>query len=218
MRFASVFFWGMLISFLGSLPLGTMNVASVHIAADQGVQAAMIYALGSMAAEIIIVRIGLVSMTWLVRRPKLFRILEFITLSLVILLAIASFIAAYKMNDFASSLPVRIAFPFWTGVLLSATNPLHIPFWLGWSTVLINKGVLQASAKQYNYYVVGIGLGTMMGFSVFIFAGSYFIRTLSEHQVMVNYIIGIILSITAIIQVVKMKKTKLVLVENPLSP
>src|SRR4030095_13091594 len=156
-----VFFWGMLISFLGSLPLGTMNITVTQLSVRRGIASGFEFAMGSMIVEVIIVRISLVTMDWLAKRQKLFRLLEFLTASVIMFLAVASFIAAYKMAGFATPLPTSSITPFWTGVFLSVTNPLHIPFWLGWSTVLMNKKILQASSRQYNWYVTGIGIGTI---------------------------------------------------------
>src|SRR5258705_13688078 len=92
-----IFFWGMLISFLGSLPLGTMNVMATNISVKDGVTAAMIYATGSMLVEIIYVRIALVTMSWVARQQKVFRFFEWLTLLLILGLAIGSFVAAFRM-------------------------------------------------------------------------------------------------------------------------
>src|SRR6266496_5017646 len=199
-----VFFWGMLISFLGSLPLGTMNVTVTQISVQKGIADGFAFAVGSMIIEVIIVRIALVAMKWLAKQHKLFRLLEYITTSIILFLAVASFVAAYKMTGFVSSLPIQTLRPFWTGSLLSLTNPLHIPFWLGWSTVLINKNILQTSFSQYNWYVIGIGLSTVLGFMVFIYAGNYLVLQIQQHQTILNCIIGIVLLTTATIQVMKM--------------
>ena len=200
----SIFYWGLLISFLGSLPLGTMNVTITQISVQRGVEDGFAFAIGSMIIEVIIVRIALVSMKWLARQHKLFRFLEYITTSIILFLAITSFVAAYKMTGFASSLPVQSLKPFWSGVILSLTNPLHIPFCLGWSTVLMNKNILQPMARQYNWYVTGIGLGTIFGFMVFIYAGNFLVTQIQQHQTLLNCIIGGVLLITAAIQVKKM--------------
>jgi threonine/homoserine/homoserine lactone efflux protein len=199
-----VFFWGMLISFLGSLPLGTMNVTVTQISVQKGIVDGFAFAAGSMIIEVIIVRIALVTMKWLAKQHRLFRLLEYITTLIILFLAVASFVAAYRMTGFVSSLPIQTLRPFWTGSLLSLTNPLHIPFWLGWSTVLINKNILQTSFCQYNWYVIGIGLGTILGFMVFIYAGNYLVLQIQQHQTILNCIIGIVLLITATIQVMKM--------------
>jgi len=201
-----VFFWGMLVSFLGSLPLGTMNVTVTQLSVQNGIRAGFLFAAGAMIVEVIIVRIALVTMKWLARQHKLFLLLEYVTTSLILFLAVASFVAAYKMTGFATSFPTRAIAPFWLGVSLSATNPLHIPFWLGWSTVLMNKNVLRPYVVEYNCYVSGIGLGTMMGFALFIYGGNFLVGGIQQHQTMLNFIIGIVLAITAAVQIRKMMK------------
>jgi len=197
-------FWGMLVSFLGSLPLGTMNVTVTQLSVTNGIKAAFFFATGSMIVEVIIVRIALVTFKWLARQHKLFRLLEYITTSVILFLAIASFVAAYKMAGFATSLPVKSITPFWTGAFLSLTNPLHLPFWLGWSTVLMNKNILSPDPIEYNWYVSGIGLGTMFGFAVFIYAGNSLVTQIQQHQTFLNCAIGSVLLLTAAIQVKKM--------------
>jgi len=200
----NVCFWGMLVSFLGSLPLGTMNVTVTQISVQRGIRDGFSFAIGSMLIEIIIVRIALVSMKWLAKQHRLFRLLEYITTSVILFLAITSFIAAYKMTGFASFFPIQTIKPFWTGVFLSLTNPLHIPFWLGWSSVLMSKNILKPSSRQYNWYITGIDLGTILGFSVFIYAGDLLVLEIQQHQTLLNCIIGIVLLITVAMQVKKM--------------
>jgi len=199
-----IFFWGMAISFLGSLPLGTMNVLATNISVKNGATAGMIYATGSMLVEIIYVRLIMVGMTWIHRQQKIFRFFEWVTVFLILALAAGSFIAAVKMTGLGTALPVAAGHPFWVGVFFSATNPLHIPFWFGWSSVLMNKDILFPRPADYNFYVSGIGLGTMAGFGLFIFGGNYLVRELNANQNMLNWIIGIILLITAFIQLYKM--------------
>lgn len=199
-----IFFWGMIISFLGSLPLGVMNITATHISIQQGVKAGLIYATGSMLVEILVVRLTLVGMNWLARYQKIFFFLEVITTGLLFLIAAGSFIAAYKMKVFSNALlPAQFLDPFRTGAILSATNPLHISFWLGWSTILLNKQVLEPRPIQYNWFVTGIGTGTILGFMVFIYAGAYFVAQITKHQNILNWIIGILLFGTAIFQAKK---------------
>ena len=63
-RLIRIFFTGMLISFLGSLPLGTLNVAAMQISVTENITQAMLFSLGSLLAEIIYVRLSLVAMDW----------------------------------------------------------------------------------------------------------------------------------------------------------
>ncbi|MBS1654971.1 MAG: LysE family transporter, partial [Bacteroidetes bacterium] len=89
-----IFFTGMLISFLGSLPLGTLNVAAMQISVTDGINSAILFSCGSLTAEIVYVRLSLVAMDWIRKQEKIFRALEWLTLVIVIALATASFYAA----------------------------------------------------------------------------------------------------------------------------
>ena len=198
-----VFLTGLLISFLGSLPLGTMNVAAIHIAVQDGLYAAMLFSTGAVLIEITYVRIALVAMGWIAVQHKLFKLFEWLTVLLLLALAAGSFIAAVRMSGIGKALPVHTNHPFLLGILLSATNPLHISFWFGWSTILLNKHILLPRNADYNIYVAGIGIGSLMGFCVFIFGGNYLVNQLKANQDILNWIIGGILLITAFIQLYK---------------
>lgn len=208
MRLARIFFIGMLISFLGSLPLGTLNVAAMQISISDGVLQAMEFSIGSLLAEMIYVRLSLVAMDWVRKREFLFKMLEWITLAIVLILAASSFYAAIspsvKENVFlSSSLPKIIL-----GFSMSAVSPAQIPFWFGWSTVLLTKKILLPLNKHYNFYIVGIGLGTLIGNCVFIFGGRLVAGKLQNNGHIISWVIGGIFLVTAIIQIWKMSRKK----------
>src|SRR3954469_9762274 len=186
-----VFWWGALISFLGSLPLGVLNVTATQLSVNNGVSAAFGFAVGAMSVELVYVCITLRAMNWVSKRIKLFRLFEWVTTALILALAINSMIAAVNMQKNSSIVPAESAHAFFSGMLLSALNPLHIIFWFGWSTILIEKKILQTNKTNYNFYTIGIGLGTIAGFAVFIYGGSYIIHQLLFNQTLINWIIGI---------------------------
>lgn len=203
-----IFFTGMLISFLGSLPLGTLNVAAMQISITEGVEQAILFALGTLLAEIVYVRLSLVAMDWIRKEEKIFRILEWVTLFVILALAITSFYAALyskgqKNIILSSTLP-----KFILGLTMSAVNPVQIPFWFGWSTVLFTKKILLPRNDNYNIYILGIGIGTFIGNCVFIFGGQLLVERLNANQHLLNWIIGGIFAITALIQLWRMKMKK----------
>src|SRR6266487_6065130 len=89
-----IFFTGMFISFLGSLPLGTLNVAAMQISITDGYTQAILFSLGSLLVEMIYVRVSLVGIDWIRKQQKIFKILEWVTLAIVLALAVSSFYAA----------------------------------------------------------------------------------------------------------------------------
>jgi threonine/homoserine/homoserine lactone efflux protein len=203
-----IFFTGMFISFLGSLPLGTLNVAAMQISITDGYTEAILFSLGSLLVEMIYVRVSLVGMDWIRKQERIFRILEWVTLLIVIALAVSSFYAALhpktEKNIILSSRLPR----FVLGATMCAVNPVQIPFWFGWSTVLFAKKVLLPRTDNYNSYILGIGIGTFMGNCVFIFGGQLIVQKLNTNQSILSWVIGGIFAITALIQIWRMfKKT-----------
>ena len=203
-----IFFWGMIISFLGSLPLGPLNLFTAYISVSKGASAGLAFSLGGIVSELIFVRLALISMNWITKRQKLFKILEWITVIIITALAIFSFYAAINHIGFSSAMPINIKHPFLSGILFSALEPMKIPFWFLWSTFLIANKTLVTESKYYNSYVIGIGFGSLFGFLLFIYGGNYLISTLKNHQDIINWTIGGILFITAIIQVYRTAKSK----------
>ena len=204
-----IFLTGMLVSFLGSLPLGTLNILAMKISVYEGVMAAMLFSFGSLLVEVVYVRLSLVAMDWVRKQEKLFRLLEWLTLGIVLALAIASFYAALhpaSSADTNKGLPQMNRFLFGAG--MCAINPVQIPFWFGWSTVLFTKKVLLPRKDHYNSYISGIGIGTFIGNCVFIFGGLLIASRINNNQHILNWIIGSIFAITALVQIWRMWKNK----------
>ncbi len=203
MPLIKVFFWGLLVSFLGSLPLGTLNVAAMQISVQESAHNAILFALGSLTVEMIYVRISLVGINWVRKQKKLFRYMEWITVAIVLALAIGSFAAAMKTHPAKNVVLNNNINRYALGVMLSAINPVQIPFWFGWSTVLFTKNILAPKNSFYNLYIVGIGIGTLLGNFVFIFGGKWIVTLLNGNQNLLNWIIGGIFTVTAVIFLIK---------------
>jgi threonine/homoserine/homoserine lactone efflux protein len=209
-KFLKIFYWGFIISFLGSLPLGTMNVTATNISLKQGAYDANAFALGTLVIEVMCVYIVLQAMQWVSKQQQFFKIFEWLTALLIFILSVSCFIAALKMKSFGNSVFTKYDLPpFVLGLLLSILNPLHIPFWFGWSTVLLNKKILIPQQKYFFIYITGISLGTIAGFNVFIYGGNYIVQQLMDKQNILNWVVGFVLLITASIQVYKIQKKKL---------
>lgn len=198
----------MLISFLGSLPLATMNVAAMQIAISESITSAMLFSLGSLLVEIIYVRLSLVAIQWIKKQKKLFKILEFVTLFIVLALAASSFYAAMhpgaqKNVVLSSTLP-----KFLLGAAMCAVSPGQIPFWLGWSTVLVTRKILLPKNSHYNAYITGIGIGTFIGNCIFIFGGLMIAKKINRNQHIVSWVIGGIFLATALLQIWGMLRKK----------
>lgn len=199
-----IFFTGMAISFVGSLPLGTLNIAAMQISISDGVLQALKFSCGSLLAEMVYVRLSLIAMDWVRKQQKILRILEWVTVGIVVALAVSSFYAAAQPNVHKNVILSSSIHRFFLGLIMSALNPIQIPFWFGWSTVLFTKKILFPVNSHYNSYILGIGLGTLMGNCVFIFGGKLIADRFNANQHLMHWIIGGVFAITALFQIWRM--------------
>lgn len=212
-----IIFWGFVISFLGALPLGTLNVAAMQISITDGISPALWFAFGSLTAEIIYVRISLIAMDWVRKQERLLKALEWLTVIIVLALSVSSFVAAILPHGEKNIILSNTMHRGFLGFTMSAVNPVQIPFWFGWSAVLFSKKILSPGFWNYNLYIVGIGIGTLVGNCVFIFGGRLLAERLNASSTVMNYIIGTVFFITAIIQLIRIyrKKDPVHMMEHP---
>ena len=204
-----VFIAGLLISFVGSLPLGTLNVAAMQICIQESVINAFYFSFGSLFIEMLYVRLSLVGMEWVRKQTALLKWMEWGTFLIILALAIGSFIAAHKnIPEAKNTILQNQLHRFLLGMLMSAINPVQIPFWFGWSTVLFSRNLLMPVASHYNTYIIGIGIGTLLGNAVFIFGGKLLYSELPSTQLYINWIIGCLFAGTAILQLIKILRNK----------
>lgn len=203
-----IVFTGLFVSFVGALPLGTTNLAAAQIAITGGVQEALFFSAGLVAADVFYIYLTLLAMQWIQRQKKLFKALEWLTLLIVFSLAASNFYAALhpaaqKNVILDNSLP-----RFWLGLFLNGLNPLQIPFWFGWSSVLFTKKILRPQWSHYHLFVGGASVGFAAALLLFVFGGRLVADRISNNQSIVFYVIGSIFLITGLVQIWKMAKRK----------
>ncbi len=181
----------------------------MQIGIQESIKDAMYFSLGSLLVEMIYVRFSLVGLDWIRKQEKIMKVMEWVTLGIVVFLAIGSFIAASKGNTEAKNTFLQNNIHrFLLGMGMCAITPAQIPFWFGWSTVLFNKKILEPNPKQYNSYIIGIGIGTFLGNCIFIFGGRLMVQKISGSTQYINWSIGGIFAITALIQIWRIWKHK----------
>jgi threonine/homoserine/homoserine lactone efflux protein len=196
-----VFFTGMAISFLGSLPLGSLNIAAMQVAIRENVRRAVFFSLGVALVEIAYVRLSLTGMDWVMGHRQLFRALEWATVFLFLLLGASSLITARKKQGEQKNILLNNQVNrFWLGVMMSAINPVQIPFWFIWSTYLLSTKILLPTTTDYTTYTIGIGIGTLSGLALFIFGGRWLVQKINASHRAINLVVALVFFISAVIQ------------------
>ena len=185
---------GFLISFLGALPLGTLNLTAFDIAASQSVTSAIWFAIAVVLVELIVVRLAIYGNEKLTLTDRISNYLFPLGIILLLYLAIISFMDASQAIETGPKTTVlpQIGSSFVLGLLLSALNPLHFPFWMTWTKVLSAKGILERSGKSYSFYIWGIGIGSMIALFIFIFLGKYVFSNYQDYSKVTNMLMGLL--------------------------
>lgn len=202
-RQLKLFFWAISISFLGSLPIGTLNLSVANYAFRHDLAGAVGFSLAAIAIEMTLVRLALMAVRRLERLTHLYRLFSLLACGILLIFAFTSLLAAWQMQTFQASLPFSTLDPVLSGILLSLLNPLHLPFWMGWTAILRSKKLLDDQARSYNTFITAIGAGTSLAFCVYGTAGGLLIQFLGSRQVLLNWVVGIALLVTALIQLYK---------------
>lgn len=189
--------------------MGTLNVTAMQIGIQESIKNALLFLLGSLTVEMIYVRISLVGISWIQKQEKLMRIMQWVTLAIVVALAAGSIAAALHPNPEAKNVVLQNQLHrTLLGMFMCAINPVQIPFWFGWSSVLFTKKILLPLRSHFNTYIIGIGLGTFLGTCIFIFGGKYAVQRINDSETYLNWVIGAIFSVTACVQLYKIVRHK----------
>lgn len=201
---AKLFCWGMAISFAGSLPLGTLNLSVANYMLRHDLPAAIEFSITAIAAEILLVRISLGAVKKLERLKHYYKLFNLLAFMVLLLLAIHTLTTAHKAHQFSVALPFINLSPIAAGLLLSAINPLHLPFWIGWSTALKSRKILDEQSSSYNWFITAIGTGTALAFMVYGSMARYLVNLPGQQQEWLSVFVGITLLVMALLQLYKM--------------
>jgi hypothetical protein len=195
--------WAVTISFVGSLPLGTLNLSVVNYITHHNQVGALNFSVAAIAVEMAVVRVALIALKKIERLKHFYIALSLLACLLLLALALNILAAAKAPQQFEVMAPFLNLHPIIVGALLSVSNPLHLPFWMGWTAVLKSKSILEDNRASYNIFVAAIGTGTALAFMVYGAAGQYLTGLIGTHQRWLNWSIGITLLLTALMQLYK---------------
>jgi hypothetical protein len=193
-----------LISFTGSLPVGTLNVSITSLVINRHVGAAILFGMGAMLVEVGMVRVALVVVKRLEGMSLLLRWFRVIACVVILLFAFLSLDAAWHLRKTGLAISYTGDAPFFSGLVLSLLNPLHLPFWMGWTAVLRTRGLLADTRRTYNVYVLAIGMGTGIAFLVYGITGHLLILFLQTNQYLFNWLTGLAFLVTGLVQAWKL--------------
>ncbi len=198
-------FAGLTISLLGALPLGNLNITALHIASTQSVRKAIWFAAGVVVVEVAYLYITLIAINQIIISAAIFKSLQWLSVLILLALAIGSFIAAFKKSAQTKNVLIDNTLNgFILGVVMSAVNPMQFPFWIGWSVYAQTQHWLYPNNQSYLSFATGVGTGTALALLLFIAIGRQFSALLIRKQKMVHLIMGLLFLTIALFQAISL--------------
>lgn len=191
-KYLKIFLLGFSISFVGTLPLGTLNITTFHLAATKNIAEALLFVGAVVAVEMIVVRLTLSGASRFNPGEKTLHYLLLPAAALLVYLSVNSFLSAHNSNnpEMNSTLFPLIHSSIILGLVLSALNPLHIPFWAGWNSYLLTNKSLDYSKGMIPLYMTAVAAGSIAGFLVFVFAGQMVFSNYYKYSMTINIATG----------------------------
>jgi len=190
------------ISFLGSLPPGTTNVIMMQLSATTNYKVAGWFAFGCMIAEVVCVYVCVKVMDRISQSRLFIKSMEWVSLLVIAWLVISSF-SSVKEVPIPKNMP-----PLVFGFLLMAINPVQIPFWVGWTTILIESKRLPVDGKDNALYIIGIAIGSLVASLLFILGGRGIAVWIDGQESLLQWTFGVALILIAGVQVFKIIKNR----------
>ena len=199
---------GFLVSFIGSIPLGYLNLIGLEIYSKSGLNDLLFFLSGVVSIETFVIYFTLVFANQLIKNKRLIKIIDFFSIGFLFVLA---FLFYFNFNQSEVShvdLNKYLVYsPFVIGVLLNCINFLQIPFWTSWNLYLLNGNYIIIEKKLKYYYIAGTLIGIFLGmFSLIIILQTVFEKINQFPKYIMPVFIPLFFVVLGIIQSFKVYK------------
>lgn len=190
------------VSYLGSVPPGTINVTSMQLSVRQQSRAAFFFALAASLTEFVYAGVTVRFQLYLSEKPIFTTYFQLITAIAMLLLGLINLLTKKsKKSVLDRKLRLKGRSGFKRGVVLGVLNPLTIPFWLTVTAYLQSNDWILLNGSGFWFYLMGISTGTFCLLLTVNKLGTRFAR-IADNAFLVYRIPGIIFIALGIYNVV----------------
>jgi hypothetical protein len=199
---------GFVVSFVGSLPLGYLNIIGVEIYSKLGINSLIPYLFGVIIVEAFVIYLTVIFAKQLAENRKLMKVIDFFAVFFLFGLAYMFFAYSNQTTQDQNYLENYVQYStFLIGMVLCALNFLQIPFWLAWNLYLLNANYISLGHRLKFYYIVGTLVGTFFGMlAAIILLASLSKQALECSKWIMPILIPLFFVALAFIQIIKLYK------------
>jgi len=161
------FLAGFIVTFIGVAPPGIISLTGLKVAVEKGKKAGIKYAAGVMLPDIVQAHIAILGAGYILSHPGL---LDWLGRAAVVILGAMSYTSYRQAKKGLRESPVtkfNIRNPFLYGFFISAINPMAIPFYFIYSSMLKYAGIIRFDQPYASVYIAGAVLGAFTLLSIY---------------------------------------------------
>lgn len=148
------------VSYIGSIPPGTINVSVMQLSILKKHRAAIYFAFAASLIEFIYAGVTVQFHIFLNQNESIADYFRIITSIALIVLGLWNIFSKSTSSSIKVDTKLTGRHGFARGVILGFLNPMTIPFWLAITTYLENDGLIEVSTYGYWAYLIGLSTGT----------------------------------------------------------
>lgn len=167
MIYLQVFIVGVVFSFLGSIPPGTLNLCVLQLGLERKIGAALRFSLAVAIIEYPYAWVAVEFENWITSSPAVIANFELLTAVVMTIIGILNIWSAQRPTNFTTKFSES---GFRRGLVLSLLNPMAIPFWIAITAYLKAQGWIDLSSQlKLHLYVLGTSVGAMILLTLFTY-------------------------------------------------
>lgn len=207
MNITFLFLTGLVIAFIGVVPPGLLNMTAAKVSLKEGASRGIIFSIGVCVIVCFQTWIAAIFARYLSQHQDVVDILQRVALVIFILITIYFFLLAQKQPKPNLEANIRSKHSrFFQGMLLSALNVFPIPYQAYMTITIASFGWMTFDKISIASYVAGAAMGTFIMLYIYIF---FFHKIKDKNftsQKNMNYIIGSITGIIAVVTLINIIK------------
>ena len=208
MNITIAFFLGLFVALIGVIPPGLLNMTAARISLKEGPGRGITFSTGVCIVVYAQTYIAAIFARFLSRRPDIIEILQRVAFIIFVLITVYFIVIASrhktkpKIQTYRKSKKSRL----FHGMFLSVLNVFPIPYQAYMTITLASFGWLSFDRTIIVSYVTGASMGTFVMLYIYIFFFDKIKDTKFTSQKSMNYSIGIITGIVALITFINILK------------
>lgn len=199
---------GFVVSFLGSIPLGYLNLVGLEIYEKSGLHNLVFFLFGVVFIETFVIYFTLLFAGQLVENKGLMKIIDLFSAVFMFALAFVFYLNFNQTTKSDNHLQEYLMYsPFAIGIILNGLNFLQVPFWISWNLYLLKVKYITIEKELKFYYIAGTLIGIFLGmFSLIVLLQILFEKTNQFSKFVMPILAPLFFIVLGSIQVIKVYK------------